>query len=349
LVDDKGLWEKVAAVERLSEHYAARAIWRYASGPEDEKSSMETAGGSHANMVNTFENVPGYGVYAELEVADPGNSDNAQPMRMYIGSERWLVKHNIRVAPQIRLEMAEQQNQGRTVIVVTTGNELLAWLSLGDRIRSQARHVIAGLLAANIPVSVLSGDNRQAVLNTVAQLTQGPEGDAASGKESQLLARCDVQANMLPEDKVDFIRNLQAQGRRVAMIGDGINDAPALSQADVGFAVAQAADISARAADVVLLGGIEKLSIAMKIASITTFVIYQNLLFSLAYNTVVIPLAMAGYIIPLFAAIAMPMSSLLVVGNALRIRKQANKAAAGTQEEETYGYHFASDTGSANH
>lgn len=337
LVDDNYLWNKVAAVERLSEHYAARAIWRYASKRAEDQPAEKNRSLSSC-VVTTFENVPGYGVFAELEMGKPGNTKDKPNTRMYIGSERWLTKHNISVAPQTRHAMQEQQSQGRTIVVVATDSELLAWLSLGDRIRSQARSVIAALLAANVPVSILSGDNPQAVQSAVAQLTDNQESGAA---------QISVQAHMLPQDKVAFIRNLQAQGRRVAMIGDGINDAPALSQADVGIAVAQAADISARAADVVLLGGIEKLRVAMKIAHITTFVVYQNLLFSLAYNAIVVPLAMAGYIIPLFAAIAMPMSSLLVVGNALRIRKQANKTAVGHQEEETHGYHFASDPGGA--
>ena len=340
LVKDDHLWQKVAAVEHLSEHYAARAIWRYVNSEAVMAATTKQSGASQNHFaVNAFENVPGFGVCAELVISKDG-ADNISTQHLYIGSERWLTKHHIRVSFEVRRAMQEEQNQGRTVVVIVSDSELLAWLSIGDQIRIQARGVISALLDANIPVSVLSGDNQQAVVNTVAQLN--PERGAHNNEQIT------VKAHMLPQDKVEFIRNLQAQGRRVAMIGDGINDAPALSQADVGIAVAQAADISTRAADVVLLGGIEKLHSAMTVADITTHVVYQNLLFSLVYNIIVVPLAIAGYIVPLFAAIAMPLSSLLVVGNALRIRKQANKAAIRHQRDENHGYYFASNTGSAN-
>jgi P-type E1-E2 ATPase len=143
---------------------------------------------------------------------------------------------------------------------------------------------------------------------------------------------------MLPGQKLEAIRALQAQGRVVAMVGDGINDAPALAQADLAVAVSTGSDVTLEAADVILMrsrldGAVE----ALEIARHTLRAIRQNLGLSIGYNLIAVPLAMAGLVNPLFAALAMSSSSLLVVGNALRLRlsRKTGRAGAPALREST--------------
>ncbi|MDQ7002502.1 MAG: HAD-IC family P-type ATPase, partial [Ghiorsea sp.] len=208
----------------------------------------------------------------------------------------------------IQKQLAHEEQQGHTLVVIFDGKQLLAWIALGDELREEASDVINRLQMQGITVSLLTGDRESSAQAIVAQL--------------DTLKPIQVIAEVLPGEKSDKIKSLQAQGFRVGMVGDGVNDAPALTQADVGIAMGQATDISAHASDVVLLGGLNKLPTAFSLSEQTMRTIKQNLAISLGYNILVIPLAMGGMIHPLFAAIAMPLSSLLVIGNALFIHKR---------------------------
>ena len=130
-----------------------------------------------------------------------------------------------------------------------------------------------------------------------------------------------VIAEVLPKEKDKVIQKLQQQGQKVAMIGDGINDAPALIRADVGIAIGSGTDVSMESADIILLSNeLDKIRLASALSRRTLRTIRQNITLSITYNIIMVPLAMMAFVTPLFAAIAMPISSLAVIGNAARIR-----------------------------
>ncbi len=180
---------------------------------------------------------------------------------------------------------------------------LAGWLYLGDEVRTDAAHAIATLKSLGVRVHLLSGDN-QAAVNMVA----GTFGiDRA-------------RAEALPDDKLAYVKSLQAEGRIVAMVGDGINDAPVLAQAQVSIAMGEGTDVAQAAADMVMLGGrLAALADGVGIARKTRRIIYENLAWALGYNLIAIPLAALGHVTPWIAGIGMSASSLLVVLNALRL------------------------------
>jgi Cu2+-exporting ATPase len=180
----------------------------------------------------------------------------------------------------------------------------VARLTLRDRPRADAADTLRALRAEGIHVTLLTGD-RRAVAETIA---------AEIGADQ-------VIAEVLPADKDAVIGRLREAGQRVAMVGDGINDAPALVRADVGIAVGSGTDVSIASADIVLIASeLRKVRDAGLLARRTLRVIRQNIGMSITYNLIMVPLAMAALITPLVAAISMPLSSLAVIGNSARIR-----------------------------
>ena len=291
------LFAQILMLESHSEHPLAQALATYLSG-EGYQSSDYT--------LESFKNVPGRGIEGVLVNTD-------QHITMRIGSLGWVEQWGVNVAPAVQQQMDECEAQGLTIAAMFAAKELLGWFALGDELRPEAKAVVKQLQQRGLAVSILSGD-REAVVEAIAlQLT-------SDGQPPMQL-----MAEVLPGDKTRYIQSLQQQGQKVCMVGDGVNDAPALTQADVGMAVAHATDISAQAADVVLLGGLEKVRMAIELSRQTMRAIKQNLALSLGYNALVIPLAVAGLVHPLLAAIAMPASSLLVIANALRIRSKMKR------------------------
>jgi Cu+-exporting ATPase len=198
-----------------------------------------------------------------------------------------------------------------TLVYVAVDGQAAGRLHMADPLRGDAEEAVKALQAMGITVHLFSGD-RPGAVQMVAQRT---------GIQ-------DARGAMLPGEKLEALRALQAQGRVVAMVGDGVNDAPALTQADIAMAVSTGSDLSLEAAQVILLrarlmGAVEALSISRR----TFRVIQENLALSIGYNVLAIPLAMAGFIVPLAAAVAMSLSSLLVVGNALKLRRRDDGAA----------------------
>ncbi len=201
--------------------------------------------------------------------------------------------------------------QGKTPVVLATKNEVLGFVMVSDEIKSESKKAVEDLHKLGIKVVMLTGDDEKAAKHMAS-----------------LVGIDDVVAHVLPQDKLEKIKELQSQGRVVAMAGDGVNDAPALAQADVGIAMGTGTDVAIESAGITLLGGdISKLVKAIKLSKMTMRGIKQNLFWAFIYNIVGIPLAAGvfypifGWLLsPVFAGFAMAMSSVSVVSNSLRIK-----------------------------
>ena len=278
-----------SAVEAASAHPLAEAVLRAAG----------EAGICNSAPVTGFENLSGRGLSAEL-----GGE------RVLVGSPRLMEESGVD-ASALSGEAARLSGEGKTVMFVARGGELLGAIAVADPVRETSAAAIARLKEMGLRVVLLTGDNRRAANYIGAQV----------GAD-------EVIAEVLPGDKADVVRSIQEKGGRVIMVGDGINDAPALTQADVGCAVGGGSDIAIESADVVLmkddLGDVPK---AVRLSRLTIANIKENLFWAFCYNTIGIPIA-AGVLYPFFeillspmiGALAMSLSSVCVVGNALRLR-----------------------------
>jgi Cu+-exporting ATPase len=227
-----------------------------------------------------------------------------------IGTEPLLVEAGINLET-LAARAASWAAEGRTPVYVAIDGRLAAALALADRLRPEAAGVVSDLTRRGIRVVMLTGD-RQLTANAIARQAGIAE----------------VIADVLPDGKVAAIKSLQDAGRRVAMVGDGLNDAPALAQADVGLAMASGADIASEAADVTLMrNSLESAGQALTLSQKTMATMRQNLFWAFAYNVVGIPVA-AGVLYPalgvllspILASAAMALSSVSVVTNSLRLR-----------------------------
>lgn len=280
-LDEKELLRLAASVEQHSEHGIADAICYSA-----EKNRLKLSANSR------FNSTPGKGVQAVV--------DNK---RVLVGTRAWLQSQALDINAEQSQRLAELEQRGVSCVLIAVEERIEGLLGLVDTLRNDAAETVQNLIKANIAVTVLSGD-RQAV---VAAVTAG-------------LGDIDRKAEVLPRDKSDVIRQLQQNGDVVAMVGDGVNDAPALIQADVGIAMASGTDVSVASADVVLSHQeLNKVAEARQLAARTLRTIRQNIVLSISYNVIMVPLAMMALVSPLVAAITMPISSLLVIGNAARI------------------------------
>lgn len=190
-----------------------------------------------------------------------------------------------------------------TTVALGSEREWLALFTLGDALRPDARRVVQTLAEQGSAVCLLSGDRTPCVMRVAQRLGIG----SARGEAT-------------PADKVSYVRDLQHRGALVAVIGDGINDAPVLAQAQVSVAMASATDLARLSADILLLTDrIEPLLEAVTIARRTLRIIHQNFIWAILYNAIAVPLAVMGQVTPLLAAAGMSASSLLVIGNALRL------------------------------
>jgi len=276
------LLHTAASLEQGSAHPLARAVLDAAN-----------AEGIAAARVAQFASVPGKGVQGVIAGA------SATSM---LGSLDYLADNGV-VVP--REACAAMQSAGKTLIAVASGGRALGILALADAVRASSAEAVARLQSAGIDVVMLTGDNA-ATAHAVA---------AAVGIT-------DFRAGVLPADKADAVRALKSKGVVTGMVGDGVNDAPALAAADVSFAIGAGSDIAIEAADVTLIrSDLNAVVDAILLSRATLRKIRQNLFFAFAYNVLGIPLAAAGLLNPVIAGAAMAASSVSVVSNALLLRR----------------------------
>jgi Cu+-exporting ATPase len=285
----------IAAVEAHSEHPIAQAIVQAAQ----EKALT-------LSSVTDFQAEPGLGVRAQVD----GH-------HLRIGADRYLAHSGIDLAPQ-RAQAEALAAQGKTPLYVAMDDRLAGVLAVADPLKPGSGEAIAALRALRLDLAMLTGDNRATAGTIAAQLDI-----------SQVLAE------VMPDQKAAEIRRLQAQGRRVAFVGDGINDAPALAQADVGIAIGTGADIAIETGDVILMrGNLHAIAAAIELAQRTRRIIHLNFFWAYGYNVLLIPMA-AGLLYPfngmllnpMLAAAAMSLSSLFVLTNSLRLRRFSQQVA----------------------
>jgi Cu+-exporting ATPase len=271
------------SLERLSEHPLAQAIVRAANAKNVQSS-----------VVEDFSNVAGKGV--------KGRIDNAAVL---VGNPRFVGEEGVKL-DGIRAQIEEHQARAETVVVVARNGEPIGILAIADTLKSDAKEAILQLRNEGIATVMITGDNR-----TTAD---------AIARELHIDR---FFAEVLPQDKAKEVERLRSEGKRVAFVGDGINDAPALAQADLGIAIGTGTDIAIEAGNIVLVKGSPlKIIEALRLSRVTFRTIKQNLFWAFFYNLAAIPLAAFGLLNPMIAAGAMALSSVSVVGNSLRIRRQ---------------------------
>jgi len=280
-----------AAVEAGSEHPLASAIV--------ERARRD---GIAIPAATDFDSAAGYGAHASVDGAPA-----------VVGSARLMADHGVDVA-SLAEAVTEAAVAGQTPVYVAADGTLLGVIMVSDPVRPEAAAAVATLRARNVDAWLLTGDQRLVAESVARQVGIAPER---------------VIAEVLPAEKQARVAALQAEGRTVAMVGDGINDAPALAQADVGVAIGTGTDVAMEASDVTLVGGDPRLvPVAIELSRRTMRVIRQNLFWAFAYNVVLIPVAMGvlypftGLLLdPILAAAAMALSSVSVVLNSLRLRR----------------------------
>lgn len=281
-ISENELMADVAAIERFSEHSIAHAIIKTAQ----QRDLL-------IPKVTDMENRPGFGV--------TGFVHNKQ---LVIGNNAWLKQHNCDESTFLQQRAHQWESQGITCIHIAVDHQHAGLIAIADSLRPDAQALVNVLRDKHIRLTLLTGDQK-AVADAIAQQLGGME----------------TIAEVLPEDKDRVIKELQSNGNIVAMVGDGINDAPALVRANVGIALGSGTDVSGESADIVLMSNkLDKVRMALLLSQRTLRTIRQNISISITYNIIMVPLAMAAFITPLVAAISMPISSLLVIGNATRIR-----------------------------
>ena len=282
--DAKDVLRLAGALEHASEHPVARAV---------AAAAAEAAGDLPA--VADFVNVPGLGVRGSVDGHD-----------VLVGRERLLREAGMPLPPRLAAQKAAAEERGGTAVAVAWDGSARAVLVVSDAVKPHSAEAVRRLRALGLRPVLLTGDNAAVARTVAAQIGIAPG---------------DVHAEVLPEDKVAVVRRLQAEGRTVAMVGDGVNDAAALAQADLGLAMGTGTDAAIEAGDLTLVrGDLRVAADAIRLSRHTLATIKANLFWAFAYNLAAIPLAAAGLLNPMIAGAAMAFSSVFVVGNSLRLR-----------------------------
>ena len=224
--------------------------------------------------------------------------------KIVIGNKNFLSNNNL-TSNDFADKADQLSSEGKTVVHVAIDGKSSGIIAIEDPIKNSSAEAIKELKRLNIKTIMITGDNNRNAEHIAKQLGIG-----------------DFEAEVLPEDKANIVSNYQKQGEIIAMVGDGINDAPALAQADVGIAVGTGTDVAIETGDIVLIkGDLMGVVRAFKLSKATIRTIKQNLFWAFIYNSVGIPLAAIGWLNPMFAALAMAFSSVSVVTNSLRLKK----------------------------
>jgi Cu+-exporting ATPase len=245
-----------------------------------------------------WEETRGAGVSADVQV-------DGQWYRARLGSLAWFRENGVDLGSGEAF-LEEWSAQGATVVGLSLEQRLLGLFAIRDELKAGASAVVARLQAQGLKVCMVTGDNALTAASVAREVAIAPDR---------------VFAEVRPEQKAGLVKRLQEQGEKVAFVGDGINDAPALEQADLGIAVSRASDIAREAADIILLKSeIEAVPESLGLARATLRTIKQNLFWAFFYNAIGIPLAALGFMSPILCAGAMGFSDLIVIANALRLR-----------------------------
>jgi len=291
LMPEAALLTLAAAAEQNSDHPLSRAI---------VDAAVEA--GYLLPATSEFESLTALGVVAVVE-----------EKRIVAGNRRLMDEREVVVDAGAQTEIERLEGFGRTVIYVAVDGRLEGVIGIADEIKHTAPRAIESLRGLGLRVVMMTGDNAR-----------------AAAAVAQAVGVDEYRAGAKPEDKIELVRSLQAEGLSVAMVGDGVNDAPALAQADIGIAMSTGTDVAIEAGDITLLhGDISKVAEAIALSRQTLTTIKQNLFWAFGYNVVAIPVAALGLLNPIIAGAAMAFSSVSVMSNSLRLRSKAKGVAKG--------------------
>jgi Cu+-exporting ATPase len=276
------LLQLAASLERYSEHPLGEAL-------------IAEAGNRALKLddVKTFTSFPGEGIFGKVNGRE-----------VAVGNQKLMERYKVKTANQSKV-ITKMGREAKTLLHVAVDDKYAGLIGVADVIKESARGVVEKLTKMSYQIVLLRGDNEETARAVAAQVG---------------IHR--VLASVLPSGKAEAIRELQSEGRKVAMVGDGVNDAPALAQSELGIAVGTGTDIAMAAAPVTLISGdLENIPRAIRLSQKTVRTIKQNLFWAFFYNIILIPLAAIGMLNPMLSAAAMAFSSVFVVTNSLRLKR----------------------------
>lgn len=280
--NEETILKYAASAEKGSEHPLGEAIVNKAKFLAIELAEFEK-----------FEAIPGHGIYSIIEKKE-----------IYLGNRKLMKDKGISIE-HAEQDILKLENEGKTVMLMAINNTLSGIIAVADTVKESSHEAIQELKDMGIEIYMITGDNERTAQAIASQV----------GIDN-------VIAEVLPEHKADNVERIKKEGKKVGMVGDGINDAPALATADIGFAIGTGTDVAMEAADITLMkGDLRDIVMAIKLSRKTMKTIKQNLFWAFAYNTAGIPLAALGFLNPMIAGAAMAFSSVSVVSNSLRLKR----------------------------